>query len=206
MEVLDILNTDTMAQTSTKTICFCQLWQCFVWRQNLRMVAKEFSLRIWCLIAPMLFLHYVWSLSLNPPVCLPLHSHYNPEAVITFFLQLRLENVIKEGKRLQDEADNLAPITIGNHSIKCVGHPTMCDGKVKSIWAGNHLMSRCYLCMSGMTTHNFHLSKRRSKHFKVKNRHALRYGFSPLHVRLRSLDWFLKCYTYGAFKYHEARG
>ena len=114
-------------------------------------------------------------------------------------------NVINEGKRLQEEAENLAPITIGNHSLECVGFPTLVDGKVKSIWAGNNLMSRCYLCMSGMTTHNFHLSKRRSRHFKVQNKAALKYGFSPLHVKLRSFEWFLKCKTYSDFKYHEAR-
>ena len=34
---------------------------------------------------------------------------------------------------------------------------------------------------------------------------ALKYGFSPLHVRLRALDWFLKTETYGVFMYHEAR-
>ena len=115
------------------------------------------------------------------------------------------EAIKKEGDRLKAEAENMAPIIVGTHSIECVGFPTMNDGKVKSILAGNNLMSRCYLCLSGMTTHNFHLSKRRSKHFKVKNKEALKYGFSPLHVRLRSLEWFLKCKTYSDFQYHEAR-
>ena len=79
------------------------------------------------------------------------------------------------------------------------------DGKIKSVWSGNDCTNKCYLCHAGGAGKNCLLQHRHSPHFKVKNKEALRYGFSPLHVRLRAMDWFLKTRTYGDFKYHEAR-
>ena len=117
------------------------------------------------------------------------------------------ENARKEGERLEQEATNAQPYSIPdtNLQIQFEGLPTMVDGKIKSIWSGNNCCNKCYLCHSGSMGKDALLQHRRCKHFNVKNRAALRYGFSPLHVRLRALDWFLKTRTYSDFKYHEAR-
>ena len=117
------------------------------------------------------------------------------------------ENVQKEGQRLREEVANLVPFKIPDSRsiIEYVGIPSMLDGKVKCLWAQNTNMGICYLCLCGATTNNYYLGCRHSPHFKVKNRDALKFGFSPLHVRLRSFDWFLKTRTYSDVRYHEAR-
>ena len=118
------------------------------------------------------------------------------------------ENAKNEGERLEAEANNMPPFIVSgptNIRIDRVGLPTMVDGKIKSIWSGNDCCNKCYLCNCGSAGKNSLLRLRRSPHFRVKNKNALRYGFSPLHVRLRAIDWFLKTKLNGDFKYHEAR-
>ena len=117
------------------------------------------------------------------------------------------ENSKAEGERLQEQAENVPPFKVPdtNLSIDCVGFPTLVDGKIKSVWSGNDCCNKCYLCGCGSAGRNSKLQQRRHPDFNVKNRMALRYGFSPLHVRMRALDWFLKTKLNSDFKYHEAR-
>ena len=123
------------------------------------------------------------------------------------FAHLFLENAIQEGKRLEEEAANVPPYLVPdtNLAIICEGLPTMVDGKIKSLWSGNDVCTKCYLCHAGGLGRNCALQHRHSSQFKVKNRAALRYGFSPLHARMRAMDWFLKTKLNSDFKYHEAR-
>ena len=129
------------------------------------------------------------------------------QGVMNKFLPLFSENVQKEGQRLSEQVANLVPYAVPetNLTVEFVGIPSMVDGKVKCLWALNTNMSICYLCLSGATKNNYFLGCRHSPHHRVKNRDALKYGFSPLHVRLRSFDWFLKTRTYRDVRYHEAR-
>ena len=117
------------------------------------------------------------------------------------------ENAINEGKRLEEQAKNVPPYVVPgtNLSIDCEGLPTLVDGKIKSLWSGNDCTNKCYLCNCGSAGRRSLLQQRRSPEFKVKNKAALKYGFSPLHARMRALDWFLKTRLNSDFKYHEAR-
>ena len=117
------------------------------------------------------------------------------------------ENSKREGERLKQEAENLPPILVQGTDLEitCEGLPTMLDGKVKSVWSGNDCCNKCYICHCGSAGRNAKLKHRHHPDFSVKNHAALRYGFSPLHVRMRAFDWFLKAKLNSDFQYHEAR-
>ena len=105
---------------------------------------------------------------------------------------------------MYQQVTNLFPHKVKDTDIiiDCVGYPTLVDGKIKSFWSGNNAFSKCYLCNCGPKD----LSERSSDKFHVKDKENLLFGFSPLHIMLRSFDWFLKNKTYSDIRQYSAQG
>ena len=115
------------------------------------------------------------------------------------------ENSLQEGERLMNECENLDPyhdIKSGK-SVSFDGLPTMVDGKVKFTWSRvASAMSSCYIC--GATW------KQMAKHprdgnFRPDNK-ALSFGFSNLHVKMRTFEWVCKAAYLRRVKAYQCRG
>ena len=95
-------------------------------------------------------------------------------------------NSLKEGKRLEKEASKLKPHHDhkSGKDIKFVCLPTEVDGKVKFVWSEKTTsMQNCYVCGSKPSE----LALRNGPF--TPDRKALYFGFSPLHVKMRTFDW-----------------
>ena len=111
------------------------------------------------------------------------------------------ENSLRECQRLEQEVDTLKPhvdISSGKE-IAYAMLPTMVDGKVKFVWSQTTAsLNNCYVCGAKPKE----LSKRESDKF-APDRKALRFGFSNLHVKLRSFDYICKTSINRDFKCHQ---
>ena len=116
------------------------------------------------------------------------------------FEQETKENSLREGQRLESEAQNLQPyldISSGKEiAFACL--PTMVDGKTKFIWSQTTTsLCNCYVC--GAKPSELSL---RNGNF-VADPKALNFGFSNLHVKLRGFEWICKTSMYRDFKQYK---
>ena len=113
---------------------------------------------------------------------------------------------LQEAERLEEQAETLKPhvdISSGKQiNFSCL--PTMVDGKVKFVWSQTtRSLQNCYIC--GAKPKELALRHgRRGKGFAPDKR-ALNFGFSNLHVKLRSFDYICKTSINQDFKSHQCR-
>ena len=80
-------------------------------------------------------------------------------------------------------------IQYGPFTIKCIGLPTMIDGKMRMHWSGTtHGTNCCIICDAGPLER----SKRNGNFTPIESRYQ--YGFTCLHLRPRTMEWCAKFY------------
>ena len=132
----------------------------------------------------------------SPFGMVPLRYKFEPESP---------ENSLQEGERLTAECEDLQPyqdIRSGK-PISYEGLPTMVDGKVKFTWSRvAQSLTSCYVC--GATW------KQMAKHPRDGNfqadKRALSFGFSNLHVKMRTMEWVFKAAYLRRVKAYQCRG
>jgi hypothetical protein len=110
------------------------------------------------------------------------------------------QNSLREGKRLEAEAAKIQSFhdNESGKDISFTSLPTQVDGKVKFVWSETPTsMQNCYVCDQKPSE----LAKRNGNF--APNRKALFFGFSNLHVKLRSFDWVCKTAMNRDFKRYK---
>ena len=96
------------------------------------------------------------------------------------------QNSLNEGKRLKKEVSKLKSYHDhkSEREINFVCLLTEVDGKVKFVWSEKTTsMQNCYICGSKPSD----LALKDGPF--TPDRRALHFGFSPLHVKMRTFDW-----------------
>ena len=99
------------------------------------------------------------------------------------------DTVVKEFQRMANEIQKMNPTVSGNFNITHEFIPTMIDGKVSQTLSGTRSSSTCYLCSPPTKPSLMNSLSDIAK--KSPSYEMLRYGISPLHLYLNSLDLVL---------------
>ena len=94
---------------------------------------------------------------------------------------------------MEKEIEELEHRTVCQVPIKFKVLPTMLDGKARVFWAGKTSMASCLTC--GSTP--IEMSQRVNKKFEHILDWTLKYGMSPMHLRVRTMEWCCKAKLYG---------
>ena len=105
------------------------------------------------------------------------------------FVKENYEVIHQEFERMAEEIDNIHPTIIEDIIVFLEFIQTMVDGKVTQTLSRNKASSTCTICVPPTTISQMNDLSSIKK--KTPSQEMLRYGISPLHLYLNSLDLVL---------------
>uniref|UniRef100_A0A1B0GIM3 Uncharacterized protein n=1 Tax=Lutzomyia longipalpis TaxID=7200 RepID=A0A1B0GIM3_LUTLO len=91
----------------------------------------------------------------------------------------------KEDQELEEEIEKLNPTAVGDVHISYNMKMTMIDGKICNAVTANNSTQTCYICKTRPSQMNEQHSNNEA------NEGYYKYGLSPLHARIRFMEWLL---------------